>query len=141
MANGAAIGIGIFFLIIAGVGFVYPVSDGYTIVQVDDICKSGLGQLGQLFSASGQQGCQQVKLMSYGVYGSGLIGIILLITGSVSSRGQKEIHYEREIPDDAFVCGYCGIKQAQPTPPPTPKPTAKPPAPTTTTSKSCSINS
>ena len=102
MANGAAIGIGIFFLIIAGVGFVYPVSDGYTIVQVDDICKSGLGQLGQLFSASGQQGCQQVKLMSYGVYGSGLIGIILLITGSVSSRGQKEIHYEREIPDDAL---------------------------------------
>ncbi|MBT4325950.1 MAG: SHOCT domain-containing protein [Candidatus Nitrosopelagicus sp.] len=40
--------------------------------------------------------------MSYGVYGSGLIGIILLITGSVSSRGQKEIHYEREIPDDAL---------------------------------------
>jgi len=73
MANGAAIGIGIFFLIIAGVGFVYPVSDGYTIVQVDDICKSGLGQLGQLFSASGQQGCQQVKLMYIWYDGSRLL--------------------------------------------------------------------
>jgi hypothetical protein len=83
-----AIGIGVFFLIIAGLGFVYPIStDGHSIIEVDEFCKSGLGQLGQLFSASGQQTCQQVKLMSYGVYGFGLIGIILIISGSVASRG------------------------------------------------------
>jgi len=47
MANGAAIGLGIFFLIIAGIGFVYPVTDqGYSIVQVDEICSSGIGGFG-----------------------------------------------------------------------------------------------
>ena len=103
MANKAAICIGVFFLIIAGLGFVFPVSsDGYTIVQVDQICQSGLGQLGQLFSGSNQQACQQIKLVSYGVYGFGLIGIILLITGSITSRGQKEVYYERRDGDDAL---------------------------------------
>jgi|GEM_PF-446216 len=97
MANKAAIGIGVFFLIIAGLGFVYPISDGKSIVQVDGMCKSGMGQLGQFFSSSGQQACQQVSLMSYGVYGMGLIGIILLIAGSVASRGQKEIHYHKPV--------------------------------------------
>jgi len=98
MANGAAIGIGVFFLIIAGIGFVYPVTnDGYTIVQVDEICKSGMGQLAQFFSGSSQQSCQQIKLISYGVYGFGLIGIILIIAGSVASREQKEVYYPREV--------------------------------------------
>ena len=60
MANGAAIGI--LFLIIAGLGFVYPISNGYTIVQADEICQSGLGQLAQFFSGSSQQSCQQIKL-------------------------------------------------------------------------------
>ena len=97
MANVVAIGIGVFFLIIAGLGFVYPVSDqGYTIVQVDEICKSGMGQLAQFFSGSSQQSCQQIKLISYGVYGFGLIGIILIIAGSVASRGQKELYYPSE---------------------------------------------
>ena len=40
--------------------------------------------------------------MSYGVYGFGLIGIILLIAGSVASRGQKEVYYERKVEDDAL---------------------------------------
>jgi len=103
MANKAAIGTGVFFLIIAGLGFVYPLSsDGYTIVQVDQICQSGLGQLGQLFSGSNQQTCQQIKLVSYGVYGFGLLGIILLIAGSVASGGQKEAYYERREDDDAL---------------------------------------
>jgi len=101
MVNGVAIGIGVFFLIIAGIGFVYPVTnDGYTIVQVDEICKSGMGQLAQFFSGSSQQSCQQIKLISYGVYGFGLIGIILIIAGSVASRGQKEVYYEREVTED-----------------------------------------
>jgi len=102
MANKAAIGIGVFFLIITGLGFVYPISDGKTIVQIDGMCQSGIGQLGQIFSASGQQACQQVKLMTYGVYGFGLIGIILLIAGSVASGGQKEVHYESREEDDAL---------------------------------------
>jgi putative membrane protein len=102
MANKTAIGAGVFFLIISGLGFVYPISDGYTIVQADELCKSGLGQLGQLFSSSNQQACQQIKLVSYGVYGSGLIGVILLIAGSVASRNQKEVYYERRDEDDAL---------------------------------------
>ncbi len=91
MANGAAIGLGIFFLVIAGIGFVYPVTDqGYSIVQVDEICSSAFGQLAQFFGGqSTQESCSQVRLMSYGVYGLGLIGIILVVAGAVVSRGAK----------------------------------------------------
>ncbi len=103
MANGPAIAIGIFLLFLAGLGFVYPVNDsGYTIVQADELCSSGLGQLAQFFGGrSTQESCQQVKLMSYGVYGFGLIGIILIIAGSVASRGQKEVYYPREVEEES----------------------------------------
>jgi len=68
MANGVAIGIGVFFLIIAGLGFVYPIgSQGQTIVQADDMCKSGMGQLSKFFSGSSLQAYSQIKIMSYGV--------------------------------------------------------------------------
>ncbi len=102
MANGPAIAIGIFLLFLAGLGFIYPVNDsGHTIVQADELCSSDLGQLAQFFvGRSAQESCQQIKLMSYGVYGFGLIGIILVIVGAVVSGGQKEVHHYREVKGD-----------------------------------------
>jgi len=102
MANGPAIAIGIFLLFLAGLGFVYPVNDsGYTIVQADELCSSGLGQLAQFFGGSStQESCQQIKLMSYGVYGFGLIGIILVIVGAAVSSGTKEVYHDRVVKGD-----------------------------------------
>ena len=98
MASGPAIAFGILFLVLAGLGFLYPVNDlGYTIIQSDELCSSGLGQLAQFFGGkSTLEACQQIKLVAYGVYGLGLLGIILVIVGAVVSSGQKEVYHDRE---------------------------------------------
>ena len=102
MANGPAIAVGIVLLFFAGLGFAYPVNDrGYTIVQSDELCSSSLGQFAQFFGdRSAQESCQQIKLLAYGVYGFGLIGIILVIAGAVVSGGQKEVYHNREVKGD-----------------------------------------
>jgi len=88
MANVKAIALGVSFLIIAGLGFVYPITEqGYSIIQAEDNCK--LGNI--------QQSCELINPMSYAVYGFGLIGIILIIAGEVSFRGKTKIHYTKEL--------------------------------------------
>ena len=101
MANFPIIGVGILFLVIAGIGFVYPVNeDGHPIVQAHKICSSSLGQLGQFFEGqSAEESCEQIKLISYGVYGFGLIGIFFVVVGAVVSRAPEE-YYQSEAEDD-----------------------------------------
>jgi len=100
MANGGALGIGIFFLLIGGAGFLTPNSvwnensrgtqfADMTIPQVYELCSSGLGQLGQMFSGDIQKACSEYRTVTYAIYGSGLIGLILIIVGAVVS-GKKE---------------------------------------------------
>ena len=98
MARPDVTGVGIFLLIIAGAGYLAPVgSEGHTIPQLSDICNTGLGQLGQMFSADITKNCREFGLLTLGIYGLGLIGIILIIVGA-ASRGSKE--YEEE--DDSL---------------------------------------
>jgi putative membrane protein len=101
MANIPVILVGILFLVISGIGFAYPVNeDGHPIVQAHKICSSSLGQLEQFFEGqSAEESCEQIKLISYGVYGFGLIGIFFVIVGAVISR-TPEIYYQREVEDD-----------------------------------------
>ncbi len=37
-----------------------------------------------------------------GVYGSGILGLVLIVVGAVVSRGQKEDYHEKEVEDDAL---------------------------------------
>jgi len=94
MANKGALGVGIFFLLIGGSGFLMPNSvwnEGsrgtqfaeMTIPELHDLCSSGLGQLGQAFSGDIQKGCSEIRIVAYGIYGSGIIGLILIIVGAV----------------------------------------------------------
>ena len=101
MAKTGLIVTGIILLVLAGLGFVTPVTDtGFTIAGVNNLCQSGYGQLGQLFSGDLQQICGQFQLMMYGIMGGGLIGIILLIVGLVvpSKSGGKTL-----------TCSYCNF--------------------------------
>jgi len=98
VAKAGAIVAGIILFIIAGIGFIYPVTDqGHTIPALNDLCNSGLGQLGKFFSGDVQQVCLQYQYITYGIYAFGLIGIILIIVGSVAPGEKREVHYTREI--------------------------------------------
>jgi len=84
MANLGAILAGLILFAIAFIGYTYPISDnGYTIPQYDQLCDSGVGQLGQLFSRNAQQDCGLANTLVLGTYGIGLIGLILFIVGLV----------------------------------------------------------
>jgi len=98
VAKVGALVTGIILLIIASLGYIFPVTDqGHTIPVINDLCNSGIGQLGKFFSGDIQQGCQQYQYMTYGIYAFGLIGIILIIAGAVAPGGKKEYHYTREV--------------------------------------------
>lgn len=84
MANLGVILAGLILFGIAFVGYTYPISDnGYTIPQYDQLCDSGVGQLGQLFNRNAQQDCGLANTLLLGIYGIGLIGLILFIVGLV----------------------------------------------------------
>jgi len=94
MAKGVIIGIGIFFLIIAIIGYIFPFQDTTspdpaateTIPQAVRVCNSEMGELAQSFSAEISKICSDYNVMIMGVYGSGILGIILIVVGAVVSR-------------------------------------------------------
>jgi len=109
MANGGALGVGIFFLLIGGAGFLMPNSvwnensrgtqfAEMTIPEIYELCSSGLGQLGQAFSGDIQKTCSQFRTVTYAIYGSGLIGLILIIVGA-AVPGKKR----------TYICEHCNF--------------------------------
>ena len=102
MARGGVLGFGIFLLILAIIGYIIPINDmGWTAPDANDLCSSDLGRFGQLFSGDAQQACSQFKYITFGIYGFGLIGLILLIVGAlVPSKSKKE---------NSLICKYCNF--------------------------------
>ena len=107
MANKGALGVGIFFLLIGGTGFLMPYSvwnenlrgtqfAEITIPEIHDLCASGLGQLGQAFSGDIQKACSEFRIVTYGIYGSGIIGLILIIVGAVVPGKNR-----------TWICEFC----------------------------------
>lgn len=92
---------GIVLLALVAMGFIIPVNSmGWSVPQVHDMCSSGLGQLGQVFSGDIQQVCSEYRLATYGIYGFGLIGMILLIVGLAVPSKSKE---------KTLTCTYCNF--------------------------------
>jgi len=103
MARGVIIAIGIFFLIIAIIGYNVPISvkladttTNLTIPQVVAFCDSGFGQIGQML-AQVVMVCSEYKNFLIGIYGSGVLGVILIIVGAIVSGKKKE----------TGACQYC----------------------------------
>jgi hypothetical protein len=88
---------GIILFIFGVLGRITPVYNGRTIIEISDLCKSGLGQVGQFFSTQIQQNCEIASDLADLVYALIGIGIILIIIGSVLKSHKKS----------AFICGYC----------------------------------
>lgn len=96
MARGDIIGIGIFFLIIAIIGYNVPISVtladttvNLTIPQVVAFCESGFGQISQML-AQVVMICSEYNNFMMGIYGSGLLGIILIIVGLVTGKKEED---------------------------------------------------
>jgi hypothetical protein len=70
-------------------GLLVPVYNGRTITEISDLCKSGLGQIGQLFSQQIQQNCETANLLAVLIYALLGIGVILIIVGAVLSSNEK----------------------------------------------------
>lgn len=109
MAKLGALVVGFFFLLIGVAGFLMPNSvwnensrgtlfAEMTIPEAHDLCSSGLGQLGQMFSGDIQKACSQFRTVTYAIYGSGLIGLILIIVGA-AVPGKKR----------TYICEHCNF--------------------------------
>jgi len=91
MARVGIIAVGTFFLIIVLIGYTFPFQDTTspdpaateTIPQAVRVCNSEMGQLAQSYSAEISKICSDYNVMIMGVYGSGILGIILIVVGSV----------------------------------------------------------
>lgn len=104
MASFTLLGLGILFFIIAGFGYVYPfLENGNTISQYVNLCSSGIGQFGKLFSSQFQGDCSIARNFLFGIYGLGLIGIILIIIGSLKPSSSSSSSHRKF----TFVCSYC----------------------------------
>jgi len=97
MANGgAAIGIGVILITLAFFGYFIPMSVtladttvNLTIPKVVAFCDSGFGQIGQML-AQVVMVCSEYKNFLMGIYGSGVVGVILIIVGAVIPGKKKE---------------------------------------------------
>ena len=103
MARWGLIGAGIFLFFIAIIAYYSPISItlagenfDVTIPQLVAFCESGLGQFAQL-SPEMVMVCSEYNTLMLGIYGSGLLGIILMIIGAVKSGGAKEVETHREV--------------------------------------------
>ena len=78
----------------------YPVNNSqYTAIQLDELCSAGWSQLALFFGNQDfVKGCQNMKIITFGIYGAGIIGIILVIVGALYPKNKE-----------SDVCPYCNF--------------------------------
>ncbi len=93
----SAVWFGILLIVIAVGGYYTPMSItladttvNLTIPKLVAFCDSGLGSLAQL-SAQVVMVCSEYKTLMLGIYGSGLLGIILIIVGAAKGDSKEKI--------------------------------------------------
>lgn len=115
MAHSEALVAGVFFLIIGGLGFIIPNSswnensigtpfENLTVIEINDLCNSGMGFLAKAFSPQMVDACSELKLIAYGIYGSALLGLILIITGALFNNNNK---------NSLYFCKHCKFAAAE----------------------------
>jgi len=108
VANGGAVAAGVILISLGIIGFIFPVntfgftgmlSEG-TVVEIQEICSSGIGQLGQALNQEAKENCKWIRYGAYGVYAFLGIGVILLIVGLAMPQQKSSAMY---------ICEYCNI--------------------------------
>ena len=92
---------GVLFLFLAIIGYIFPINEStmggmeisVTIPEAVGICNSAMGQLGQAFSGEAVKTCSEYNILINVIYGSGVLGLILIVVGAVipsKSKGKKD---------------------------------------------------
>jgi len=96
VANGQILAIGLLLIILAVIGYITPMSVtlaettvNLTIPKVVAFCDSGLGSIAQI-SAQVVLVCSEFKNFLMVIYGSGVLGIILIIVGAATGGHKNE---------------------------------------------------
>jgi len=107
MAREEFVLIGVLLIVLAVGGYFIPMpftvageTSSNTIPNVVAFCESGIGHFAQL-SPEIVKFCSEFNTLMLGIYGSGLLGIILIIVGAVVSGKTGK--------DTSTVCKYCNF--------------------------------
>jgi len=107
VARSEVITVGALLLLVAIIGYYFPIpftlageTVSNAIPNVVAFCESGIGQFAQL-SPEIVKICSEFNTLMLGIYGSGLLGIILIIVGAVVSGKIGK--------DTSIVCKYCNF--------------------------------
>jgi putative membrane protein len=100
VARNEVIAAGIFLLFVAIIGYIVPISvtladttANLSIPQVVAFCNSGFGQIGQMLPQVVMV-CSEHNNLMIGIYGAGVVGVILIIVGVILSEKNKELIYD-----------------------------------------------
>ena len=97
MARTEVITVGALLLLVAIIGYYFPIpftlageTVSNAIPNVVAFCESGIGQFAQL-SPEIVKICSEFNTLMLGIYGSGLLGIILIIVGAAKGDSKEKI--------------------------------------------------
>ena len=79
--GGATLWLGVLFCVGWVCVRVVPVYHGYTVPQLNDMCRSGLGEVAQIFSTQAAQDCQNVQGGMTVANVAAVAGLVLLLLG------------------------------------------------------------
>lgn len=89
--------IGALLLVFGFLGHVVPYGEFGSVTDIDELCSSLLGQVGQSMNAQARENCQVVSILSKIVYSMMGIGVVLIIIGAVMPSKKRSL----------FLCGEC----------------------------------
>ncbi len=123
MARTEVITVGGLLLLVAIIAYYFPIpftlageTVSNTIPNVVAFCESGIGQFAQL-SPEIVKICSEFNTFMLGIYGSGLLGIILIIVGAaVPSSNQRVVEVYHETPQETrkeWNCEHCDFKSEE----------------------------
>ncbi|MCV0372462.1 MAG: hypothetical protein K5793_02795 [Nitrosarchaeum sp.] len=99
MAKEGVMVFGSFLFVFGFLGYIVPIGQFGSVTDVDRLCSTAFGQLGQLFNTQVNETCQMVSGLSKVAYSMMGIGAIMAIIGAVVPSKKHSM----------FVCDICDI--------------------------------
>jgi|SRR3972149_5304788 len=96
MVKEEAVVIGALLLGFGFLGYIVPIGQLGSVTDVDNLCSSMLGQVGQAYDEQARKTCQMASTLSKLVYATMGIGVLLIIIGVVFPSKRS-----------LFLCGEC----------------------------------
>ncbi len=99
MAKEGVIIIGSLLFVFGFLGYIVPIGQFGSVTDVDSLCSSGFGQLGQAFNVQVRETCQMAGGLSKVAYSMMGLGALLVIVGAIIPNKKHSM----------FICGICNL--------------------------------